>query len=291
MSITSSNLALGTVQFGLDYGINNPQGQVAYTDVKNILSHAQSQGIIYLDTAVAYGNSETVLGQAIKELGLSFSIVSKLPANIAQGLVKATVEQSLKKLDQETIEGYLFHNFDDFKQTPALLAELKEVQALGLVNKIGFSVYYPHQVEYLFDQQISFDLIQLPYNLFDQRFEYLLPLLKQQGVEIHTRSVFLQGLFFKDLSKLSLHFQVVQEKLRQFKQLSIDHQIPLGALLLNFVRLQSSIDQIVVGVDTLQHLSDNLKSIDFLAKTRNLYPVLKELKEENEQIILPFHWK
>ncbi|EAY31996.1 aldo/keto reductase [Microscilla marina ATCC 23134] len=284
-------MALGTVQFGLDYGINNPKGQVSYEHIKAILMEAHQNGINLLDTAAMYGNSEAMLGNALQELQLSFKIVSKLPAEVTTGGVLPEVRQSLEKLQVAVLYGYLFHDFDTFKQNSALLEELVQAKKQGMVNKIGFSVYYPHQVEYLFDHHISFDLVQLPYNLLDQRFEYLFPVLKKQRIEVHNRSAFLQGLFFKDSQSLPVHFQSIESKINTLHELSQQHQIPLAALLLNFVQLQQNIDQVVIGVDAIAHLKDNLMSVDFLEKTRNIYSDLKQLKEDNEQIILPFHWK
>ncbi|OJJ19634.1 hypothetical protein BKI52_21070 [marine bacterium AO1-C] len=287
----NSKLALGTVQFGLDYGINNPNGQIAFEDALDILKIAHENNIFLLDTATAYGNSESVLGRILMKIQESFKVVSKVPAQVKPGEVKNYLAQSLTNLQQASLYGYLFHSFDDFKNYPSLWDEFVTVRDQGLAKKVGFSVYYPHQVEFLLDQKINFNLIQLPYNLFDQRFEYLFPTLKQLNVEIHTRSAFLQGLFFKDITTLTTHFQSIKDKLQCLQTICNQSSIPLAALLLNFVQLQDNIDQIVIGVDTPQHLLDNLISVEFLEKTRNLYYQLKELKEVNEQIILPFHWK
>lgn len=290
MPVNHSKLALGTVQFGLDYGINNQHGQVSYQNVKEILTLAHRNGIGLLDTAVAYGDSEAVLGKALQELQLPFDVVSKLPPKMTQGEVVTVLNKSLERLQIDRLYACLFHNFEDFEQTPALFDELVQAKHQGKVNKVGFSVYYPQQITFLLKKGIPFDLVQLPYNVFDQRFGELFPLLKEQGIEIHTRSTFLQGLFFKNRDILPKHFNSVANKIESLRQLSKTHQIPLAVLLLNFVQLQPDIDQVVIGVDLPQHLKDNLISVDFLEKTRNIYSDLQQLKENNEQIILPFHW-
>jgi aryl-alcohol dehydrogenase-like predicted oxidoreductase len=278
-----SKLALGTVQFGLDYGINNTNGQVQISDIQTILAFANSVGLDTLDTAFLYGNSEENLGQCALN---AFKIVSKLPPCEADE-IEGTLEKSLNRLQQNQLYGYLFHHFSTYEKDEKTIDKLQELKAKGKIQKIGFSLYNPSELEFLFDKNIDFDLIQVPYNLFDQRFDVYFPLLKSKGVEIHTRSAFLQGLFFKDLSAIPPHFKAVIPKLKQLNQYEIDK----GALCLNFVVSNPNIDKVVIGVDGVEQLKMNVENLKSIDKVRAIRAELKTLQVDNEAIINPSLWQ
>ena len=278
-----SKLALGTVQFGLNYGINNTNGQVQISDIQTILAFANSVGLDTLDTAFLYGNSEENLGQCDLE---NFKIVSKLPP-CEVGEIEATLEKSLQRLQQKNLYGYLFHHFSTYQKDEKTIDTLQTLKAKGKVQKIGFSLYHPNELEILFDKNIDFDLVQVPYNLFDQRFDAYFPILKRKGVEIHTRSAFLQGLFFKDLNKIPPHFNSVLPQLEELNQYEIDK----AALCLNFVVANPNIDKVVIGVDGVEQLKMNVESLDDFHAVEAKREELKDLRVDNELIINPSLWK
>jgi aryl-alcohol dehydrogenase-like predicted oxidoreductase len=278
-----SKLALGTAQFGLDYGINNTNGQVQVSDIQTILAFANSVGLDTLDTAFLYGNSEENLGQCDLE---NFKIVSKLPP-CEVGEIETTLEKSLRRLQQKNLYGYLFHHFSTYQKDEKTIDRLQALKAKGKVQKIGFSLYHPSELETLFDKNIDFDLVQVPYNLFDQRFDDYFPLLKSKGVEIHTRSAFLQGLFFKELNKIPPHFNSVLPQLNQLHQYEIDK----AALCLNFVVANPNIDKVVIGVDGVEQLKMNVESLKELSKVQLIRAELETLQVDNELIINPSLWK
>ena len=194
-------LALGTVQFGLDYGVANTAGQVAPDEVASILALAQQMGIRTLDTAINYGQSESVLGQC----GVGqWQVVTKLPAlpeavgDVADW-VQMHMRQSLARLGVARVHAVLLHRPQDLLGTQgrALLAELKDLQLQGLAAKIGISVYSPEELEVFFGLH-RFDIVQAPFSILDQRLQTSgwVAKLHAMGVEVHTRSAFLQGLLF-----------------------------------------------------------------------------------------------
>ena len=278
-----SKIVLGTVQFGLNYGINNFNGQVKISDIQTILSFSKSAGIHTLDTAFLYGNSEENLGQCNLE---NFKIVSKLPP-CEVGEIEATLEKTLQRLQQKKLYGYLFHHFSTYQKDEKTIDTLQVLKAKGKVQKIGFSLYNPSELEMLFDKNIHFDLVQVPYNLFDQRFDDYFPLLKAKGVEIHTRSAFLQGLFFKDLNKIPPYFNSVLPQLNQLHKYGIEK----AALCLNFVVANTNIDKVVIGVDGVEQLKINIESLKELSKVQLIRAELKSLKIDNEAITNPSLWK
>ncbi len=195
-------LGLGTVQFGLDYGITNPQGQVPPDEVGEILRLAAQAGIDLLDTAAQYGESESVLGQAIPS-GAPFRIVTKTPSfntaaitSVQVEAMETTLAQSLQRLNHAAVYGWLLHQVDDLFSDGGdrLLDALYGARDNGQVEKIGVSVYTGAQIDRVL-QIFTPDIVQLPINLLDQRLIHSghLARLKSLGVEIHARSLFLQG--------------------------------------------------------------------------------------------------
>lgn len=288
-SVYHSKIGIGTVQFGLDYGISNTKGKVSANEVNQILNLAQKEGISYLDTARAYGNSECVLGSFMNTFDNQFNIVSKILPNAKN--VYQEINNSLQGLQVEKIYAYLFHDFDTFKNQPSLWEELKEIKSKEKVKKIGFSLYYPSQLEYLFENKVDFDILQIPYNLFDRRFEPYFEKLKSKNVEIHVRSVFLQGLFFMNLENLSSHFDSVSKKLTDFHSLAQIHQLDKAALPLFFVLNNPHIDITLLGLSSLSDLKTNLETIKSFEKIAQLNLDFTTFEEQNDEIILPFLWK
>jgi aryl-alcohol dehydrogenase-like predicted oxidoreductase len=283
-------LALGTAQFGFDYGINNKKGKIPKKEVFQILSYAAAQNIDTLDTASSYGNSETVIGEYVKKNKADFKIVSKCPSVCSEG-AKKILQQSLERLSLKKIYGYLIHNFNGFVQNPAFYSELRSLKEQGKIQKTGFSLYYPKEVDYLLEKKVPFDLLQVPYSVFDQRFTKLFPQLKQKNIEIHVRSVFLQGLVFKHHDELKSKLGKISGKLQELHALSEDMKIPVSALCINFALLNDNIDKVIVGVDDLKNLQENVAALRHQESVMQIYNRLLRLQEDDEQIILPFHWE
>lgn len=272
-------IGLGTVQFGLDYGVSNPQGITPATEVKDILSLAWKSGITILDTAVCYGMSEEVIGQSIPE-GMSFKIVTKSPIFKKDGIDKAdatrlkeTFLQSLKRVKQPAIYGLLVHHANDLLVPggPYLWQAMEDLKAAGLVKKIGISVYSPREIEELL-RKYHPDLIQLPVNVFDQRMiqEGYLRHLRDLGIEIHCRSVFLQGLLLMSPEELPAHFNSIRPIMIQYSEALQKHGISPLTAALAFVYKQNEIDHTLVGVNDRDQLGmilnaiSNLHDLDYI---------------------------
>ncbi|WP_347156607.1 aldo/keto reductase [Pontibacter chitinilyticus] len=285
----TQKLILGTVQFGLNYGISNQYGQLQQQEIKQILHEAYRASIRTLDTAAAYGESEQNIGDALQSDSAEFCIISKFPPDRPQTSIRQALEESLERLGIARLHGYLLHSYSTYQQNPEVLNELQAVKALGLVDKIGISLYHPQEAEELLAQQAPIDIVQFPYSIFDRRFEEVLPRLRQQGMEAHVRSVYLQGLYFLAPDKLPAYFAPVKAKLTQLQQLAHDSNLPLAALLLGFALANPDITNVVIGVESLETLQQNVNySTTNLNKT--LLKQLYQFKEENEAILLPYHW-
>lgn len=287
-----SKIALGTVQFGLDYGISNKCGQVGELEVAAILSQARQQGVNTLDTAPAYGNAEHVLGHILqKEPWEGLKIVSKIPPQAeSEADLEAAFRKSLSDLGQTRIYGLLFHNVMTFFQNPNLWPTLERFRAEGWVEKVGFSLYSLTDFEKVQDMGAFPTLVQVPYNVFDQRFREAFFEMKNRGIEVHARSVFLQGLFFLENGSLPDRFRKVQSKLQKIRALSFENEIPLSALLLNFALHHPAIEKVVIGVESLKNLEENLAAQKHFHSTMAIMPDLYDLAVADETVINPTHW-
>lgn len=253
-----SKLVLGTVQFGIRYGINNTVGQVSKEEVCKILEIAEKRGISMLDTSSAYGESEAVLGEALMKTSTTFNIVSKYP-RCAES-VRNTFENSCKKLGTGGLYGYLVHNFDFFQERPEIFVEMTHLKDEGRIQKVGFSLYNVEQLQFLLDKGIRFDIIQFPYNIFDRQFESYMPELYKNGVEIHTRSVFLQGLFFKDTSTLPEKLKPLKKYLDSLQMYCRSHNMTVEQLALGYVLANPLVRGVLIGVDNHEQLEANVQT-------------------------------
>jgi aryl-alcohol dehydrogenase-like predicted oxidoreductase len=256
-----SRLALGTVQFGIPYGVANQQGQVSFSMAKETLKYAQSAGLDTLDTAIAYGDSEDCLGK----IGVaSWQVISKLPelptgtANVLNWVEQA-VDGSLQRLQIPRLYGLLLHRPQQLlgSEGQTLYNALNSLKKKGLVDKIGMSIYEPNELEALCSR-FSFDLVQAPFNVLDRRLERSgwLSRLKETGIEIHVRSIFLQGLLMMSPSARPIYFERWHPLWEQWEQWLTDAGLtPLQACL-GYALSKIEIDRVVVGVDCLSQLKE-----------------------------------
>ncbi|MCX7144172.1 MAG: aldo/keto reductase [Proteobacteria bacterium] len=292
MDAWRNKIALGTAQFGLDYGINNARGKISSSEVAKILDGARNGGIDLLDTAGAYGDAEKVLGSTLGTGRRDFKIVSKIPPNATTPEdVALSVQATLSDLDVNCLYGVLVHDISAFMRDGRNWKVLLRLQDVGTIEKVGVSAYYPKDLqEFISSGQVP-QLVQIPYNVFDRRFDSLLPTLRELNIEVHTRSIFLQGLFFVEPDRLSSHFRSAEAKIRHLQNLAKSMDIPLSSMLLSVGLCDSRIDRVVVGVDSLANLQENLAAFDHLDCCDSLAAELRQFEEKNEDILLPFKWQ
>jgi len=287
-----SKISLGTVQFGQDYGIANTRGRVSEGEVREILDYAKGVGITSLDTAFAYGVSEAVLGKCLKESSGDFKIISKLPPLKEKGSQKVEefFKESMQRLGVRKIYGYLVHRYTDIFINEDIWKSLIRLKENGQVEKIGFSLYSPEELSSLLERDIDLDIIQVPYSIFDRRFEKYFHVLREKGIEIQARSVFLQGLAFLRAEALPVALQEARPQLEDLKKIAEGQNISIEALCLNFVLLNRDIGKVVIGVDSLAHLKKNVTSVASADSVREVCGRLDEVRIESEDILLPYKW-
>jgi aryl-alcohol dehydrogenase-like predicted oxidoreductase len=291
-------LGLGTVQFGLNYGISNTMGVTISEEVKRILEFARQNGIILLDTAPAYGTSEETLGNSLPDPH-NFLVVTKTPTFRKTRIyssdgqyLKETLHTSLNRLKQSSLYCLLIHHADNlFLRNGDILWEaMEEIKAAGLVKKIGVSVYSPQQIDKILDRY-SPDVIQAPINVLDQRLikAGYLAILKKQGIEIHSRSVFLQGLLLMPVEEMPDYFNPFKPMLAHYQE-SIKEKggYPRRAAV-GFVYCLPDIDYIIVGVNSKDHLEEINESVSNIDTLERLD--FSEFAIDDERLVNPSLWK
>ena len=282
-------LAIGTVQFGLNYGVTNLSGKASHFTCEKILKLALDAGISILDTAAAYGTSEGALGGLIQSS--LFSIVTKVPSLKDQepSKINVSLEQSLKKLNLNSVYGLLLHDENDLLGNFAdkNYNQLQLLKNTGKVKKIGVSFYSVEAaIKILNDYDI--DLIQIPASHLDRRFEHagVIELAKKKGVEVHVRTLFLQGLLVVNEDKRPFAFKQKPELLAYDAEVKKSGLTSLQFALLYLIQTLN-IDLGVVGCQS----SDQLKEIIVAyQKCKKSNVVLADISTKNESLINPVNW-
>ena len=279
-------LVLGTAQFGMDYGINNVRGQVTPDAVNSILEEAGKAGVRLIDTAYGYGNSEDVLGNSVALHKHPFRVISKFAD---EGL--SPIEQykaSLKRLKVDRLYAYMVHNFPTYSNNPKIWDEFLELKAKGLVERIGFSLYTLSELEYLLDNHFEIDIVQVPYSIMDRQFEPFFSQLHESGIEVHTRSAFLQGLFFKKPDSFEGNIKPLAKYANEIQHFCLENNIQVQDLALGYI-LSSQADGVLIGVDSLQQMCKNIESAKREMTTKEL-EFIRSINVKEKELLSPVNW-
>jgi aryl-alcohol dehydrogenase-like predicted oxidoreductase len=257
-----AKVALGTVQFGLDYGITNNHGKPSLQNVEEILKLARQKNITLLDTARAYGSAESVIGELAPGNSSWAKIVTKLPPLLkGSSFSEATsenpiselrlaFEMSLSSLQRSQVTGLMVHQSADLLSSFGcqIWDFLNELKDQAKVKLIGASVYSPDEAEALMSKY-NLDIIQLPANLYDGRFHKtgMLRQLKSAGVEIHLRSLYLQGVLLTQPDELPAKLAKLRKRHeRLYQEIKSLELSPATACLSAYLN-HADIDYVVIG--------------------------------------------
>lgn len=285
-----NRLALGTAQFGTNYGITNLNGQVGRPEARTMLQLAAAGGIDMLDTAIAYGESEDCLG----EVGFNgFRVVTKLPAvpvgcAAIEKWVDEQIAKSLARLRVKGIYGLLLHRPGQLLEHDGtvLYGALLKLKEAGVVQKIGISIYSPDELKEL-STQYRLDLVQAPFNLMDRRLHESgwMPRLKEAGVEIHARSAFLQGLLLMSREAIPSKFVRWSGLWGRWHGWLAGHAVQAVEACLAFPLSFPEIDHVVVGADSISQLEQIIRAANSPPPSD-----LPDLACDAEDLINPARW-
>jgi aryl-alcohol dehydrogenase-like predicted oxidoreductase len=289
MKVTNK-LILGTVQFGLNYGINNTQGKPKKDTVFEILSYAYENGIRNLDTAELYGNAHDLIGEFHKLNPIKkFKIITKFPNYFDESL-DYKINTYLNQLNIDKLNAIFFHSFDSYLKNKEQLKNIIRLKN-KFVKLIGVSVYTNKEMNEVIDD-INIDIIQIPFNLFDNlnlRGE-LLKKAKNNNKIIHTRSAFLQGLFFMKKDNPCKIRTNLKKEMELVTDISLKSSMSVGSIALNYCLMQSNIDGVLIGVETLQQLKENI-AISGIKIPSQYVDQINKIRINNLDLLNPTSWK
>jgi aryl-alcohol dehydrogenase-like predicted oxidoreductase len=259
-------IAIGTVQFGVDYGVANQLGRVQFDEAQKILEIATGQGMDTLDTAIAYGDSERILGQVGVFDWKVVTKLSALPVDCVdiRGWVKSQVESSLLRLGINSLHGVLLHRPEQLLSDTGdqLFSALQHIKEQGLTKKIGVSIYGPHELDRL-TRTMEFDMVQAPLNILDRQLieSGWASRLKACGVELHVRSAFLQGLLLLHPAQRPSKFARWQSVWAEWERWLGETGLSPVQACLAYVLGMKDVDKVVVGVDSSKQLLEILGAV------------------------------
>lgn len=298
--ISKNSLCLGTVQFGLDYGINNPNGKPSRQRSLAMLDYAYKRGIRSFDTAAAYGDAEEILGEFIRTRKPEdeIFITSKLLPNIipenekdVHGIIKKELKKTLEKLGVQKIYGYYLHT-PEYIYNNEIVKALNKCKEEGLVSKIGVSIY--EEKDAIFAANLPVDIIQIPYSFLDQRLNKtdFFEIAKKNKIEVFARSAFLQGLIFMNDEEIPPKLEKARAYLKEFDEIIGKYGLSRQKAALLFSYKNKNIDHVVFGVDNINQLAED---IDMVEENIDFEKCLDELKNKfvniEKYIIFPSLWK
>ncbi len=289
-------LAIGTAQFGLDYGVSNHRGATGLREVRRIVGLARRHGVDCYDTASGYGDSEQKLGAALACRGAA-KVVTKTPAAAGSAVDAGDIEgfqqalqRSLQRLKCERLYALLLHSAADLHKAGSdrIGAWFDSVKARGLVQKTGVSVYSPRQLERAL-AQMAIDIVQLPLNIFDQRFLAgdAIARLQARGIEVHVRSCFLQGLLLLPVAQIPPALARLKSRQAALREFAAGAGLDMLSLCLGFCHAVGGVDKVVCGVNDSAQLAQLLQADIDRAGCLNF----DRFAVDDEMIVNPARWE
>ena len=286
---------LGTAQFGLNYGISNSTGKVSSNNIEQILRTAIHQGVNYLDTANVYGDAEEKIGKFF-DLTKQFKLITKTAHTKEDYKIKENIQFikkeliiSLDKMKRDKVDILLVHDTKDIlnKEGSEFFRSLIEIKDSGIANRIGVSVYTMQELSEILEKY-SVDVVQLPLNVFNQNFlkSGILKELNRKGIEIHARSVFLQGLLLMKTSELNDYFNKIKVLHSSYQDVVFRNKLSLVEGALNFIKSVKEIDAIIFGVQDSTQLNEIINSLE----TKLIDIDYKNFSVDDESITNPSKW-
>ena len=283
----SNKLILGTAQFGMKYGVNNKVGKIPKKEIVKILNFSKRNNISYFDTASTYGESENKLGNYLKKNNNNFKIITKYSSK-KKSIIKQFYET--RKLTGQIPDIVLAHSYKDYisKDFQETLNHLiKEFK----LKKYGASLYSPNEYFKILKVRVP-NIIQVPVNIFDKRFleKKIISSIKKNRIEVHARSIYLQGLLFVEEKKIYRYFKNIKKIFKKTINLAENENLSLAQLSLLWVYKKKDINKIVLGIDSLSQLNEN---INLLKKKINNKTILEidKINLHKNTIIKPNLWK
>ena len=283
-----NRIVLGGAQLGLPYGILNGGETLSREDVARILDTAFGHGIDSIDTAIAYGQSESIIGETAQN---RFKVISKLPpipssvSNVSEW-VHTQVDASLSRLKCTSLDALLLHRPQDLTgiHGAELYDAISSLKIEKIIHRFGVSIYTPDELNSILGT-FDIDVVQAPLNVFDRRILGVIDQLTARNIEVHVRSVFLQGVLIASPKDRPQRFQPWSEHFSQFDTWVRSTGVSAMACCLGFALQQPGVAKLVIGTMSAESLTEIMNSIP------NMHlAVPADLQSSIEQLIDPRVW-
>lgn len=263
-------LCLGTVQFGMDYGVYNQKKKDEEYCIR-CMDYATQNGIYSIDTATAYGIAEQVTGDFLakktiprEKLFLSTKLLPNILDNCKleeyKSVIKENITRSLQTLNTDYIDAYLLHS-SRYAFNPEILEALQAIQKDGLARHVGVSVYYPEEALACIESPYV-DYIQAPYSLFDHRMKEQGVFDKKQDVLMDVRTIFVKGLIRLEADNVPDHLAKAKPILKELDKICKETGYSRIELAMGYVKRQTEINQIVFGIRNLEQLKEDIDAFE-----------------------------
>lgn len=296
-------LCLGTVQFGMDYGISG-QKQPSVEQAVEMLDYAVQNGINTIDTANAYGTAEDVVGTFLRKKTVpreKLWIISKFRPNLLDdvqeedyyAVMKGNLSNTLERLGVDYLDTYLLHSAR-YVYNDAIIDTLNRLKKEGYARKVGVSVYEVDEAKKCIERD-KVDFMQLPYSVFDQRMKNggLFDMAKKNPVatQIHSRSTFIQGLILMEEEQVPDFLSKARPIVRKISELCRRYEISRIALAMNYVKQEESISHLVFGVDNISQLKEDIRIFQEDIDKDVIRDISREFCDIEADIVMPSLWK
>jgi aryl-alcohol dehydrogenase-like predicted oxidoreductase len=293
-----SRFALGTVQFGMEYGVCNSSGKPTQNEIDRVMEYLISEGINFLDTAIDYGDSHRAISSSIS-MHNNISVVSKISSVSFLNNSTLAVDKALEELGQSFLFGLLLHDTKLLNSwNENLCSTVKSLKSSGRIKYFGVSIY--RNEEFLLAIENSdIDIIQIPFNIFDHRYLTLgwQKLAKDNNKLIVIRSIYLQGLLLMDVDKISPKLIDAKGYIDILDKLSLKYSVSRLELVFGFVDFFAKDCVMLFGVQNLQEAKENIdifnqsKKLTKKLKRSDISYIVEKLKGIKEDIYNPSNWK
>lgn len=291
---------LGTVQFGLKYGVASSVHPTEKDSI-NIIDCAIDNGINCLDTAAAYGNAEEIIGKYLKSNPLKrdkIRIATKTLPYVFDGIdpkdydkiLKAEILKSIKKLNCEYLDYYMFHTGNDIFDEKKV-ESIKKLEKSGLVKSVGASIYSSEEAIHFVENE-KLNCVQLPYNAIDRRLDKsnFFNLAIEKNKIVFCRSIFLQGLLTMNPNNLPQNMKFAEKTLIQYDSLCEKYHVSKIAFALAYMKHKKGIDYVVFGVDSIEQLKQQIDLQNMVLPKEAITEADHIFIDTNEKILNPQLW-
>lgn len=252
-------MVLGTVEIGLDYGINNDSGKPTYQQAFRLLDEAWDDGIREIDTANDYGESEFIIGTYQRENNRHFLIDTKLPLDKDVDALRNGFADSCDKLNIDFVNILYLHRFEQCKND-SIIEFIEELKNKNKVSNIGVSIYTPEEMIYILDNRPQIDVIQFPFSMLDcHRWidNGIIERASKEAKKLYVRSVYVQGLIFKTPTDDFVKSVNGEKYIEGIHVIAERLGVSVAELAYKYVQCTPGISEILVGCQSADEVNNN----------------------------------